>query len=238
MNKIGLLLLSILFSASALTLPRTIYKPSTITPESAYSIYKQIQEAKKFYKKGNLKESTPRFIRIVLNSTKSNAEKNIDQYDYLYAHYAILAALKRDEKDEKNYILLAKKILRYLDKSTAKGIWEEGELGQFQMKVYRDVGNALANILYKNSKRTDKKKMKEAKKYIEKAEKYIRSEDDFYIKETKEKITNALAGNPPLKSEEKKLKIIKRIKSNKEDSKTLQNHLKEKKFGKNLEKSI
>ncbi len=237
MYKILALLLTMQLLASALTLPRSIYKNSHVTPESAYPIYKQMQAAKTFYKKGNLKEATPLFVKMLLKSAKSKAQKNIDQYDYLYAHYAILEALKRDEKDEKTYIKFAKKILRYLDKSTEKGIWEEGELGQFQMKVYRDVGNTLAKILYKSSKRKDKKKMKEALKYANKAEKYIRSESDFYIKETKQQITNALAGNPPLKSEEAKLKIIKHIKSQSTLKKGLQNSLKSEKKTKEIKKT-
>ncbi len=237
MSKVFALLLTMLLSAPALTLPHNVYKQSHITPETSYPIYKQMQEAKAFYKKGDIKESTPRFIRILLKSSKSKAEKNIDQYDYLYAHYGILSALKIEQKDEKTYIKFAKKILSYLDKSTVKGIWEEGELGQFQMKVYRDIGNSLALILYKSSKRKDTKKMEEALKYIKKAEKYIRSESDFYIKDTKEQITNALAGNPPLKSEEEKLKITKRIKSKSELQKGFQKSLKNEKITKEVKKT-
>ncbi len=236
MIKIVTILSSFMLSLSALSLPHRIYKNPEITPESAYPIYKQMQEAKSLYKKGKLKEATPKFIRVLLKASQSKGQKNIDQYDYLYAHYAILADLKRDEKDEKTYIKFAKKILRYLDKSTAKGIWEEGELGQLQMKVYRDVGNDLAKILYKNSKRKNKKLMKEALKYVNKAEKYIRSESDFYIKETKQQITNALTGNPPLKSEEEKLKIIKHIKSKESLKKTSDEMKKSEKTPKEIKK--
>jgi len=230
MRKIFALLLTMLLSASALTLPRSIYKNSYITPESSYPIFKQMSEAKTLFKKGQIKESTPLFIRILLKSSKSKAEKNIDQYDYLYAHHGLLTALKIEGKKEKEYIKLSKKILSFLDEATKRGIWEEGELGQFQMQMYRSIGNSLAQLLYKSSKRKDKKKMHEALKYIKKAEKYIRSEKDFYIKDTKEKITNAIAGNPPLKSEEAKLKITKRIKSKSELKKALKKTLNRKKI--------
>ena len=236
MIKIVTILSSFILSLPALSLPHRIYKNPEITPESAYPIYKQMQEAKTLYKKGKLKEATPKFIRVLLKASQSKDQKNIDQYDYLYAHYAILADLKRDEKDKKTYVKFAKKILRYLDKSTAKGIWEEGELGQLQMKVYRDVGNDLAKILYKYSKRKDKKLIKQALKYANKAEKYIRIESDFYIKETKKQITNALEGNPPLKSEEKKLKIIKYIKSKKASQKTSKEMTKSEKIQKEIQK--
>ncbi len=215
MNKIFVLLSTLVLSASALTLPNTIYKDSHITPESSYPIFQEMREAKTFFQKGNIKESTPRFIKTLLRSGKSSGDKNIDQYDYLYAHYGILSAIQRDEKNEKNYIKLAKKVLRYLDKSTSRGIWEEGELGKFQLMMYQVVGNALAEKLYKASGRTDKKLMKQALYYINKSEKYIRSDKDFYIKDTKEKITNALEGNPLLKSEKERLTITKIIKSDK-----------------------
>jgi len=218
MNKIFSLLVISVLSASAFTLPSNVYKNSHITPSSSYPIYQQMREAKTLFLKGNLKESTPLFIKTLQNSTRSKGAKNIDQYDYLYAHHGILTALKIDDKREDAYIKLAKKIISYLDKSTARGIWEEGELGQFQMKMYRTVGNQLALLLYKSSQRKDKKKMQQALKYINKSEKYIRSDKDFYLKDTKEKITNAIAGNPPLESEKEKLKITKVIKS-KEDIK-------------------
>jgi hypothetical protein len=217
MLKIFISLILLQLALSALTLPKRIYHDSVITPESDYPIYKQMREASRLFKKGNLEESTPLFIRVLLKAAKGGGNKNIDQYDYLYAHYAILAALQRDEKNDQTYIKLAKKILRYLDKATEKGIWEEGELGQFQMKVYKVVGNRVAELLYKSSKRKDKKRMKEALRYINKAQEYIRSESDFYIKETKAQILNALDGNPPLEGEEKitVTKIIKKPKDSK-----------------------
>ncbi len=237
MSKVLALLVAMQLLASALTLPRGVYKNAYITPESAYPIYKQMREAKTLFLKGNVKEATPIFIKVLLKSKRLKTEKNIDQYDYLYAHHGILTALKMDEKNEKEYIKLSKKILSYLDKSTKRGIWEEGELGQFQMKMYRTVGNSLALLLYKSSERKDKKKMKEALKYIKKAEKYIRSDKDFYIKDTKEKITNAIAGNSPLKSEEKKLKITKRMKSKDELKKGFQNSLKSERITKDMKKT-
>lgn len=216
MSKTLALLFTLALSASALDLPKSVYKNSHITPSTSYPIYKQMSEAKALFVKGKVKEATPMFIKILVKSSRSRADKNIDQYDYLYAHHGILTALKFDEKNEETYIKLSKKILAYLDKSTKRGIWEEGELGQFQMKMYRDVGNSLALLLYKSSERKDEKKMKEALKYIKKAEKYIRSEKDFFIKDSKEQITNAIAGNPPLEAEKEKIKITKVIKTKKE----------------------
>ena len=218
MHKISILLLLLALSASALTLPKSIYKNSTITPESDYTIYKQMQKAKKLFQKGKFKEAAPLFIRILLKASKSKKEQNIDQYDYLYAHYALLQILEREQKKEKEYIKLSQKILHFLDVETKRGIWEEGELGQLQMQVYKRVGNKLALLLYQDSQRKNKKKMKEALKVINKSEKYIRSDSDFYIKETKEIITNALKGNPPLKSE-KKIKVVKLIKKAKSSKK-------------------
>lgn len=221
MRKTLALLFTLALSASALTLPKAVYKNSHITPSTSYPIYKQMSEAKALFVKGKVKEATPIFIKALVKSSRSKADKNIDQYDYLYAHHGVLTALKIDEKDEQAYIKLSKKILSYLDKSTARGVWEEGELGQFQMKIYRNVGNSLALLLYKSSERKDEKKMKEALKYIKKAEKYIRNEKDFYIKDSKEQITNAIAGNPPLESEKEKLKITKIIKSDKNAKKVV-----------------
>ncbi len=214
MSKIvALLFTTLALSASALTIPKDVYKNSHITPSTSYTIYKQMSEAKAFFVKGKVKEATPIFIKTLVKSSKSRGAKNIDQYDYLYAHHGLLTALKIDEKNEKAYIKLSKKILAYLDKSTKRGIWEEGELGQFQMKMYRSVGNSLALLLYKSSQRKDEQKMQEALNYIEKAENYIRNDKDFYIKDSKEQITNAIAGNPPLKSETERLKITKVIKT-------------------------
>jgi len=220
MHKLFILLVTLVLSASAFTLPSDVYNKSHITPSSAYSVYKEMREAKKLFLKGKLKESTPMFIHILQKSSKSRSAKNIEQYDYLYAHYGILTALKITQQKEE-YIKLATKIISYLDKSTARGIWEEGELGQFQMKMYRTVGNQLALLLYESSQRKDQKKMKLALKYINKSEKYIRSDEDFYLKDTEEKISNALAGNPPLESEKESIKITKVIKSREDIKKDL-----------------
>jgi len=219
MSKIIAVLLSLQVWALALTLPNSLYKQSHITPSSSYQIFQQMREAKTLFQKGDIKGATPIFIRTLLTSSKSSADKNIDQYDYLYAHNGILTAIERDEKHQEAYIKLSKKILSYLDQATERGIWEEGELGKYQLKMYQVVGNALAKKLYKASKRKDKKLMKQALYYINKAEKYIRSDKEFYIKETKEKITNALAGNPMLKSEKERLTITKIIKSDKDKKK-------------------
>jgi len=216
MYKILLTFLTLTVSVSALTLPNSIYKNATITPQSSYKIYENMRDATILFRKGKVKDSTALFIKTLEIASKSKKEKNIDQYDYLYAHYGILSAIENDEKEEETYIKLSKKILRYLDKATSRGIWEEGELGQFQLKMYKTIGNHLAELLYVDSKRKDKKKMKEALRYINKAEKYIRDERDFYIKDTKAKITNALEGNPPLTSEKDKIKVIKHIKVEKD----------------------
>ncbi len=213
MKRSLLLFFSLVLSLQALTLPHSIYKKTHITPQTDYKIYLLMQQASKLFKKGHYKESTPLFIKALTKASHLKSEKTIEQYDYLYAHYGILKALQSDEKYEKEYIKLAKNTIYFLDKATAKGIWEEGELGQFQMKMYKTIGNKLASLLYKESKRKDKKKLKQALWYIKKSEKYIRGSEDFYIKETKEKITNALAGNPPLESEKEQLKIVKYIKS-------------------------
>ncbi len=213
------ILLVLVIPASALQLPKQIYHKSFITPESSYATYKQMHKAKQLFRKGKIKEATPIFIRILLEASKKKKEKNIDQYDYLYAHYGILYALEREKGKEREYIKLATKILSYLDITTKKGIWEEGELGQLQMQVYKKVGDHLAQLLYQSSKREDKKRLKQALRIINKSEKYIRSSEDYYIKDTKAKITNALAGNPPLASEKKKIKVVKYIKSTKRDKK-------------------
>ncbi len=213
MKYLWLLMTLSAVTASALTLPKNIYKNPTITPESSYETFKSMRDAKKLYKKGSIKDASPLFIRILLKANKNKkSDKNIDQYDYLYAHLAILAALEHEEKDAQTYKKLAKKILSFLDNATKRGIWEEGELGQLQLLMYRHIGNTLADKLYQESKRKDKKMMKSALFYAKKAEKYIRDESDFYIKDTVAKISNALEGNPPLKTETGRLTIRKIIK--------------------------
>jgi len=212
MKKIFVLFFALVLSLHALTLPQSIYKNPTVTPESNYPIFKLMRDAKKYFHKGDMNQSRQLFIRVLLKAKKNSKDKNIDQYDYLYAHHGILTSIAHKEKEEKTYIKLSKKILRYLDKATVRGIWEEGELGQLQLMMYKRHGNTLAEKLYTQSKRKDKKLMQQALYYIKKAEKCIRDEKDFYIKETKAKITNALDGNPPLKDESAKLKVTKIIK--------------------------
>jgi hypothetical protein len=222
MKTIFVLFFALLLSVQALTLPQSIYKNPTITPESSYPIFALMRDAKKSFHKGDINQSTQLFIRTLLKAKKGSENKNIDQYDYLYAHHGILSAIEYKEKEEKTYIKLSKKIIRYLDQATARGIWEEGELGKLQLMMYKRHGNSLAKKLYAQSKRKDKKLMQAALYYIKKAEKYIRDDKDFYIKETKAKITNALEGNPPLKDETKKLKVTKIIKKQKIKKKTPQ----------------
>jgi hypothetical protein len=222
MKKIFVLFFALLLSTQALTLPKSVYKTPTITPESSYPVFELMRDAKKFYHKGDFNQSTQLFIRALLQAKKGSNEKNIDQYDYLYANHGILTSIEHKEKEDKTYIKLAKNLLRYLDKATKRGIWEEGELGQLQLMIYRHHGNTLAKKLYAQSKRKDKKLMQAALYYIKKAEKYIRSEQDFYIKDTKAKISNALKGNPPLKDEKAKIKVTKIIKKPKTEKKVPQ----------------
>jgi hypothetical protein len=84
--------------------------------------------------------------------------------------------------------------------------------------MYKTVTDHYAKLLYKESKREDSKLLKEALLYAKKAEKYIRSDEDFYIKETREWIQNAIDGNPPLKSEKKTIEIIKELKTKKDSN--------------------
>ena len=210
MNRILGLLILFALSLPALSLSKGILNADiTITPESSYEVFQVMRDAKKKFRKGKVQEAAPLFIQTLKKALKNNPHKNIDQFDYLYAHYGILSALKNDEKQKKTYKTLAKKILTFLDKATIKGIWEEGELGQMQMLVYRRVGNQLASLLYKESKREDKKKLQEALRIIKKSEDYIRKDNQMYIKETQEKITNAIEGKPPLSGEKALLKTEK-----------------------------
>jgi hypothetical protein len=214
------LILSTILSINlfALQLPNSIYKNSKITPESSYETFKIMSEAKSLFADGKIKDSSGLFIKALSNSTKSKADKNIDQYDYLYAHYALLKLLETDKNDEDKYKKLAKKIISFLDRSTNNGkdIWEEGELGKFQLNMYKTVANHYAKLLYKESKREDKKLLKKALLYAKKAEKFIRDDSDLYLKETREWIENALKGNPPLKSEKESIEIIKKLKTKKD----------------------
>jgi hypothetical protein len=204
--------------ANALTLPDTLYKSVRITPESSYEIFKLMAQAKELYQKGQKNDASELFIKVLQKATKSKRNKNIDQYDYLYANSALLNMLL-DNKNFDEYKRLAKRVISFLDRSTNRGkdIWEEGELGKFQLQVYRDVANNLALLLYKESNRSDEKLLKEALKYANISQKYIRDDSQNYIKKTKLYIQNALKGNPPLKEESDKIEIIKVIKSKKTD---------------------
>jgi len=215
-----LLSLTLCGNIFALQLPNTVYKNAKITPESGYDTFKIMSEAKSLFNDGKVKDASGFFIKALTKSSQSKADKNIDQYDYLYAHYGLLKLLETNKNDEEEYKKLAKKIISFLDKSTNNGkdIWEDGELGKFQLNMYKTVTDHYAKLLYKESKREDSKLLKEALLYAKKAEKYIRSDEDFYIKETREWIQNAIDGNPPLKSEKKTIEIIKELKTKKDSN--------------------
>ena len=213
-----LLSITLCVNVFALQLPSTLYKNAKITPESGYETFKVMSEAKSLFTDGKVKDASELFIKVLTKASKSKTNKNIDQYDYLYAHYGLLKLLETNKNDEDEYKKLAKKIISFLDKSTDNGkdIWEEGELGKFQLNMYQTVTNHYAKLLYKESKREDKKLLNEALLYAKKAEKYIRDDKDLYIKETREWIENAIKGNPPLKSEKKTIEIIKSLKTKKD----------------------
>ncbi len=209
-----LLAVAITAGLNALEIPSSIYNNKVeITPESSYEIYKIISEGKMLFEKGKYSDASRYFIKALQQAKHPKGEKNIDQYDYLYANYALLRLLASNKDDSYKYKKLAKSVISYLDKITNNGkdIYEEGELGQFQLKMYRSVADYYAKLLYKESGRKDEKLLKEALKYAKKAQKYIRDDKDFYIKETVAMIQNAIDGNPPLKGE-KEVEIIKVIK--------------------------
>ncbi len=222
-RSISLFVALYLSTLNASEIPSALYQHYPhITPESNYKIYQAIEKAKESYQKGQLQETKERFIQILKQANRSKAVKNIDQYDFLYANYVLLTMLGQNEKSESDYKKLAKYVLHYLDKETRNGkdIWEEGDLGQLQLKMYQTIANHTAKILYKESNRTNKKLLREALSYAKKATQFIRSEEDNYLKETKMIIENALAGNPPLKGENE-IKIIKVIKKAQNQTKSL-----------------
>jgi hypothetical protein len=207
-----LLLLTITISLNAYDLPSYIYKKHiNITPESNYQTYRLMSEGKKAFAKGKLKEATNSFLKALKYASSSKGSKNIDQYDYLFANYGILTLLK-NQGDKQNYQKLSKHLISFLNKITKNGkdIWEEGELGKFQLYIYKNVSNDLAKLLYQESERKDKKLLKEALYYSNISQKFIRSDEDNYLKKTKAMIENAIEGNPPLK-DEKEIQIIKII---------------------------
>ncbi len=208
---------------NASEIPTSLYKHYPhITPESNYKVYQAIEKAKELYQRGKIEEAKDKFIDILKRTNRSKTAKNIDQYDFLYANYALLTILEQDEHGEADYKKLAQHILHYLDKTTHNGkdIWEEGELGQLQLKMYQTIANHTAKILYKESNRTNKRVLKQALSYAKKANQFIRTDEDSYLKETKAMIENALAGNPPLKGENE-IKIIKVIKKDQNQTKSL-----------------
>jgi len=212
--KKTLLLAMIANSLFAIDLPNIAYtKSMKITPESDYNVYKVIREGEKLLSKGQSKKASKLFIKALSTARRIKTQNSIDQYDFLLSKYALLNLLENSD-DTEHYKKMARSILYFLDKTTnyGKDIWEESDLGKFQLELYRNILNKYAKILYKESKRKDKKLLKQSMQYIKKAERFIRSDDDFYIKETKRKISNALEGNPPLK-DEKEVQIIKIIKN-------------------------
>ena len=197
---------------NAFTIPSSIYKSHyNITPNSNYKIFQELQKAKELYQLGKKDDSAKIVIKILQEASKSDEKQNIEQYDYLLSNMILLDILK-DKKDTKHYKLLARKLLSFLDKNTNKGedIWEEGELGKLQLSIYKTILDNYAKILYKESKRDNKRLLKKALLFANRAQKFIRDENDNYLKETKMIIKNALANRPPLPIE-KEVQIIKHI---------------------------
>ena len=179
----------------AIPLPDFIYQKSKVTPESNYEIYKKMKEARSFLYKGKQENALNMALDALNISSQIKANRVIDQYDYLSAHYIILSVISNDQTKDQDYIKLSSKLFTYLDDTTSRGVWEESELGLFQMKLYREIGNTMALKLLNNAKKEEINRLQEALRIIEKAEKYIRSPDEFYIKETKQKILHAIEKN-------------------------------------------
>ncbi len=188
LNKIFTLLLVLSIPSFATALPDFIYQKSEITPESNYKIYQNMQKLKRYIRQHNKDSALEIAINTLKLSSQIDEDRVIDQYDYLFTHYIILSIIESDEKEDQEYIRLSTKLFNYLDDVTSKGVWEESELGQFQMKIYREVGNATALKLLKHHKTEQMEDLDKALKIIEKSEKYIKSSDDFYIKNTKARI--------------------------------------------------
>ncbi|RUM67209.1 MAG: hypothetical protein DSZ06_01750 [Sulfurospirillum sp.] len=222
--KKTLFLLITATSLFALNLSKVAYTQNMpITPESEYNIYKLIKDGETYLSKGQNKKAGDLFIKAISKAKRLDGERVISQYDFLIAKYGLLK-LTENEEDKKDYKKMAKSILRFLDKTTNNGkdIWEEGDLGKLQLNLYKYILNSYANILYKESKRENKKLLKSANYYAKRAKMFIRGDEDFYIKDTNRKIENAIAGNPPLK-DEKEVQIIKFISK---DSNSTENALK------------
>jgi len=194
-NKIFTLLVIFSIQIIATPLPELIYQESEVTPESKYEIYQKFKQTKNSFLKGEQENALNGAIETLTLSLQTSGNRVIDQYDYLYSHYIILSIISKDKTKDQEYIRLASKLFAYLDDVTSKGIWEESELGLFQMKLYRDVGYTMANKLLKNTKKEQIDTLKEALRIIEKAEKYIRTPDDFYIKNIKKEIIDTIEEN-------------------------------------------
>ncbi len=194
-NNFFTLLVIFSIETFAQPLPELIYQKSKITPESKYEIYQNAKKAKHYFHKGEQENALNSAIKTLTLSLETAGDRIIDQYDYLYSHYIILSIIKTDATKDKEYIKLSSKLFNYLDDVTSKGIWEESELGLFQMKLYREIGNTMAIKILKNKKEEQIDQLEKALEIIKKAEKYIRSPNDFYIKETKQKIIDAIDEN-------------------------------------------
>jgi LAS superfamily LD-carboxypeptidase LdcB len=183
--------LFILFSSSsfALSLNKSLFKHSKITPETNYEIYSILQKAKRYSNQRNREKALFNYTKALSISSKNRyKERNIDQSDYLETHYQVLQLIKEEDKERKNYIKLSKKLLNFLDKATSKGIWEGSELGQLQIRLYKELGEELALHLI-NDKSTHKfKKYYEALRYINKSTKFIVGFEDYHLLETKVKV--------------------------------------------------
>jgi len=210
--RVSIFMVLLTVSLNAFNIPSSIYKSHyNITPNSNYKIFQELQKAKELYQLGKKDDSAKIVINILQKASRSDANQNIEQYDYLLSNMILLDILK-DKKDTKHYKLLAKKLLSFLDKNTNKGddIWEDGELGKLQLSIYKTLLNNYAKILYKESKRDDERLLKKALLFANIAQKFIRDENDNYLKDTKMIIKNAIDKNPPLPIE-KEVKIIKHI---------------------------
>ncbi len=181
---------------NAFELPKSLYKSSTkITIESNYEIFKLIQDTKKAIELNQSDQAKELLVKALKKAAYSKSEKNISQYDYLFANYTLLALLDK-EKEAEAYKKLAKKVIRFLDTTTngGKDIWEEGDLGKFQLRVYKDLSLNLAKLYYKESNGDDTKVLKQALKYVNIAIKFA-GEDDAQAKELKNSIMEALKKN-------------------------------------------
>ncbi len=193
MKKLLSLIAIAVISLQGVELPKSIYKNNMhITTESNYKVYKLIDDAKKAIELNKGDEAKNLLIKSLKIASHTNGSKNISQYDYLFANYTLLALLNMD-KESGEYKKLAKKIISFLDKTThdGKDIWEDGDLGKFQIRVYRDISLNLANNYFKESNGEDKKLLKEALKYADISIKFSQDGEDAEAKELKTSIRSA-----------------------------------------------